>query len=440
MIAGIKNKRVLIITYYWPPSGGAGVQRWLKFVKYLREFGWEPIIYTPSNPEAPAEDLSLIKDIPDGIEVLKTEIWEPYSYYKKFIGQKSHEKVNAGFLSEKKKPGLAESISVWVRGNFFIPDARKFWIKPSVKYLLKYLKENPVDAIISTGPPHSMHLIAAGIRKNLNIPWLADFRDPWTQIDFFDHLKLTSFAKRIHYRQEKYVLKSADTVVAISQHMAASMEKIAGRPVITINNGFDPADFSDLRSDPDKVFSLTHVGSLNKDRNPRYLWETLKEICNENPEFVDALKLRFIGKTDIQVFDDLKELGLDKVCEKISYLPHDEVVKQTMKSALLLLLINNTPNSQGIMPGKLFEYLAAKRPILCIGPENGDAAKAIKETNAGYIADFENKTQLKEVILKLWNDFRAGNLYTDASGTDKFSRKYLTQLMAAELNKLIVGR
>src|SRR5687768_9770887 len=175
------SKKVLIITYYWPPSGGSGVQRWLKFVKYLRDYGWEPIVYTPSNPESPVNDDSLAKDIPSGITILKTEIREPYGLYKRFIGRKKDEKISAGFLTEKKKPKFAERIAVWVRGNFFIPDARKWWIKPSISFLSDYLTKNKVDAIVSTGPPHSMHLIAMGVKKKTGIKWLADFRDPWTQ-------------------------------------------------------------------------------------------------------------------------------------------------------------------------------------------------------------------------------------------------------------------
>src|SRR5687768_13552946 len=187
------SKKVLIITYYWPPSGGSGVQRWLKFVKYLRDYGWEPIVYTPSNPESPVNDDSLAKDIPSGITILKTEIREPYGLYKKFIGRKKDEKISAAFLTEKKKPKLAERIAVWIRGNFFIPDARKWWIGPSVSFLSDYLSKNKEDAIVSTGPPHSMHLIALGLKNlpapkeslrtgkagKLNIKWLADFRDPW---------------------------------------------------------------------------------------------------------------------------------------------------------------------------------------------------------------------------------------------------------------------
>ena len=208
-------KRVLIITYYWPPSGGAGVQRWLKFVKYLRNYGWEPIVYTAENGEMPVIDPSLEKDIPNNTTVLKTKIWEPYSFYKTFIGKKQNEKINASFLSENKKPSLTEKISVWIRGNFFIPDARKFWIKPSVKHLSNYLKSNPVDAIISSGPPHSMHLIALGIKKQFpKLKWVADFRDPWTNIDFYKELMLTSASDRKHKQLEKEVLLHADSVIS----------------------------------------------------------------------------------------------------------------------------------------------------------------------------------------------------------------------------------
>ena len=179
-------RRVLIITYYWPPSGGSGVQRWLKMSKYLPENGWQPVIYTADDAEYPVEDKSLEKDVAPETEVIRRPIVEPYSFYKKFLGIKKGEKVKAGFINEgAKKTGWKESLSVWLRGNLFIPDARCWWIKPSVRYLKKYLKEHPVDAMISTGPPHSMHLIARALHKKFNIPWVADFRDPWTDIDFY---------------------------------------------------------------------------------------------------------------------------------------------------------------------------------------------------------------------------------------------------------------
>lgn len=430
------TRKVLIITYYWPPSGGAGVQRWLKFSKYLREFGWEPVIYTPENPEAPVHDFSLLQEIPESVEIVKTPIWEPYEFYKKLVGMKKGEKVNAGFLNEKKNPGLAEGFSTWIRGNFFIPDARKFWIRPSVKFLLTYLENNPVDAIISTGPPHSMHLIALGIKKKLNIPWLADFRDPWTQIDFYHQLHLSRFADKKHKRLEKSVLAAADIITTVSKNWGKDLESIYPRKIDIVTNGFDPEDFINEATEPDKKFTLTHIGSLNRDRNPNFLWSTLKEICSENASFENDLEIKFIGKTDIAVFDQLEKERLSAKATKIDYMPHKAVIAEAAKSQVLMLLINNTPNMAGIIPGKIFEYLASNRPVLCIAPINGDSANIIKESGAGYIVDFGDSTLLKKVILEMYAKYKNGDLSISVGAINQFSRRTLTGSIANLLNSI----
>ena len=429
-------KKALIITYYWPPSGGAGVQRWLKFVKYMRDFGWEPIVYTPENPEAPVIDNSLEKDIPDNLTVIKRKIWEPYTAYKKFIGQKKEQKINAGFLSENKKPGLSENVSVWIRGNFFIPDARKFWIKPSIKFLTNYLKNNPVDAMISTGPPHSMHMIALGLKQRLGIPWLADFRDPWTNIDFYDKLKLTSWADHIHKRMENEVLRRADKVVTVSWNWAVDFQNIGARNVEVITNGYDEDDFENIKSSPSKKFELIHIGSLNKDRNPINFWEALSELIKENKKLTKDLKITFIGQTDYSVFESLKKYSLDNYAEKADYKPHDELMNIAGTARILLLPLNDTPNVYGIIPGKLFEYIALKIPILCIGPENGDSAKIINECNAGIVADFEDKEKIKTALQGFYKEFIDGRLsYSTVDNNRlKYSRKKLTKDIADILN------
>jgi glycosyltransferase involved in cell wall biosynthesis len=429
-------KRVLIITYYWPPSGGAGVQRWLKFTKYLRGFGWEPVIYTPENPEFPDADESLFKDIPEGIEVIKTPIWEPYDAYKRFIGQKKEEKIQAGFLSVKKKNPVIENISVWIRGNFFIPDARKFWIKPSVRFLLKYLSAHPVDAMVSTGPPHSMHLIAMGLKKKLDIPWLADFRDPWTGIDFYHQLKLTKPADKKHHRLEKTVLSVAGRVTVVSWNWALDLNKLFPRRYDVITNGFDPDDFNFAGKNTSETFELTHIGSLNKDRNPELLWEVLAEICYENKGFRADLRLRFIGKCDVSLFQDLEKYGLSSLAEKIEYMPHAEVLKESAGSQVLLLLLNNTPNVMGIVPGKIFEYLATRRPILCIGPTDGDSARILRESRAGMTCGFDDRTAIKNALLELYDRYKHNTLQNQAGEIDSFSRKGLTGKIASLLDEL----
>ncbi len=433
-------KRVLIITYYWPPSGGAGVQRWLKFTKDLRDFGWEPVIYTPENPEYPEADESLFKDIPIGIEVIKKPIWEPYNAYKRFVGQKKEEKIQAGFLSVKKKNLFFENLSVWIRGNFFIPDARKFWIKPSIRFLLKYLKAYPADAIVSTGPPHSMHLIALGLKKKLNIPWLADFRDPWTEIDFYQKLQLTRQADKKHHRLEREVLSGADRVTIVSWNCALGLDRIFPRHYDVITNGFDPNDFDLSAQVVTKTFELTHIGSLNKDRNPEMLWEVLAEICTENAEFRADLRLRFIGKCDVSLFQCLEKFHLMSLTEKIEYMPHEEVLKELTRSQVLLLLLNNAPNVMGILTGKLFEYLATRRPIFCVGPTNGDSSRIIREVQAGMTCDFYDKTSIKNVVLEFYRRYKRGSLQNQEGNIDSYSRKYLTGKISSILTELAEPR
>lgn len=441
-------KKVLIITYYWPPSGGAGVQRWLKFTKYLREYGWEPVIYTPENPESPNNDSSLEKDVPKNLTVIKTKIWEPYTFYKVFIGQKRDQKINAAFLTESKKPKKFEKAAVWIRGNFFIPDARKFWVKPSIKFLSDYIKQNPVDAVVSTGPPHSMHLIALGLKKKLNIPWMADFRDPWTNIDFYPKLMLTPIADHKHKRLELEVLNKADVVTCVGQTWMDELEEIwrkgknarvSNSKFRFISNGYDPDDYAHDKVEMDKKFSIVYVGTLDKSRNPEILWRTLSGIVKKNVAFAADLQIKLVGKTDIAVTEDIEKNGLSAYMEKTPYLTHGEVTEVQKKSQLLLLLINNTPNAMGITTGKLFEYLAAERPILCIGPNGGDADKILTETKGGLISGYEDSRTLEANIMYFYNKYKSGNLACESVNIEKYSRKALTGEVAEVLNIISDG-
>ncbi len=434
-------KKILIITYYWPPSGGAGVQRWLKFVKYLREFGWEPVIYTALNGEIPVVDKSLEKDVPANLTVLKTPIWEPYSVYKKFIGRKKDDKIDSSFLSENKNPGLAEKISVWIRGNFFIPDARKFWIKPSIKYLSEYIRDNDIRFVISTGPPHSMHLIAQGLKKKLpQLKWVADFRDPWTNIDFYDKLMLTSLADRKHHKLEMGVLKNADVVLSVGHTMNEEFKEMyrnAGGTQLekfqVITNGYDDEDVSKTVLETDKKFSIAHIGTLVKDRNPDTLWKVLSELVKENLDFKKKLEIKLVGKIDIFVKERIEKYGLQRYINKIDYLPHSEVILEQQRSKVLLLLVNNTRNAKGILTGKFFEYLSAGRPVLAIAPPDGDIAVILKETGAGLLSDFNDYAGMKKNILSLFNNL---NLERNETAIKKYSRRNLTKALAGILDRL----
>ncbi|TAE53672.1 MAG: glycosyl transferase family 1 [Bacteroidetes bacterium] len=430
-------KKFLLITYYWPPSGGAGVQRCLKLVKYARDFGWEPVVYTALDAAYPITDPSLEQDVPPEVEVIRGPIWEPYEWYKRFTGKKKDEAVYSGFLNEDKKPSLTERLSIWVRGNFFIPDARRFWIGPSVKLLADYLKQHPVDAIISSGPPHSVHLIARGLKRQLGIPWVADFRDPWTNIDFYDQLGLSSWADRIHHRQEASVMREADQIVTVSWTWAKEFEALGAKAVPVITNGFDEADFAFEKPPLETKFVFSHIGYLNADRNPPLLWQAFGELCREIPGLQDDLVLRFIGKTDHITYRQIEAQGLADNLERIAYLPHSEVLSWTCRSQALLLLVNDVPNVMGHIPGKTYEYIGSRRPVLAIGPEEADFARVIRETNSGVVCGFTDLEKMKREILRMYRQWKKGELSTgDATGVSRYSRRTATGGMMEVLGGL----
>ncbi|MEM0998503.1 MAG: glycosyltransferase family 4 protein [Bacteroidota bacterium] len=429
-------RRVLVLTYYWPPSGGSGVQRWLKGVRYLRDYGWEPVVYTAENGEYPVLDEALAAEIPEGVEVIRTRIWEPYQLYKRFNRQKKNERVVSGFLRDK-KPGLKARLSMWIRGNLFIPDARRFWIRPSVRFLRQYLREHPVDLIVSTGPPHTMHVIGLKLRRQSAIPWVADFRDPWTNIDFYHELMLSNWADRKHHRLEKAVVTTADGVVVVGNNMKEEFEAIGQRPVEVITNGYDEADVKLVRKeDRDAAFSIVHIGLMNQHRSHRAFWQALADCKAADPEFAAALRLTLIGKVDVNAREAIREHGLESHTEYIDYLPHPEAVRRQGQAQVLYLSINDTPNAKGVITGKIFEYLAAGRPILCQGPEDGDAAVIVRDTGAGRVAGFQDRETTRHHLQHFFNLYREDRLEVDSQGVAAYSRQKLTGRFAQLFDQL----
>lgn len=433
------KKKVLIITYYWPPAGGVAVQRWFKHVKYLRDFGYEPIIVTAENADYPTHDKTLAAQLPEDIEIIKVPIWEPYTIYRKFTGRKKKEQLHSGFIDENKKSSLTQRLSVFIRSNFFIPDARMTWIKPTVNYLSKYLIEHPVDAIISNGTPHSCHVIGLQLKKKFpTIPWIADFRDPWTKIDYFEHLKLTNWALNKHKRLEKEVVQTADRVVTVSWHWKEEFEEISGKNnAVTINNGYDESDF--LANPPrqlDKKFTICHTGLMGKDRTVPIFWEVLAELVRTNPEFKQDLQVELIGSVDFEVMQLVHQYELGDYLIRKDFLPHSEVIQRIQEVPLLLLVINDSKDVLGRLPSKLYEYLGAKRPIIAIGPQNGDAAKIILETSSGGYFLSTEKEKFGIYIANAYSQFKAGRLQVDIKDISTYSRRNLTKRYAALLDEV----
>lgn len=420
--------KVLIISYYWPPSGGPGVQRWLKFVKYLPEFEIHPVIYIPKNPRYPITDSSLNQEIPENITIYKNKIFEPY-FYAGFLSKKKTKQISSGVISDE-NPSFIEKVLLWIRGNMFIPDARKYWIKPSVRFLTGIIKKEGIDTIITTGPPHSLHLIGLELKKNLDIKWLADFRDPWTSIGYHTKLRLTKASQRKHRQLEKEVANGCDKLLVTSNTTKAEFESITTNPVHVITNGYDIPESELPFSALDKKFTLSHIGSLLTGRNPENLWKVLSEIISENETFRKVFQLNLIGVVGQDVLNCINDNGLEFYTRIIEYVTHEEAVNYQRRSQLLLLAEIDSPQTRGIIPGKLFEYLAAKRPILAIGPEQWEGGEIVKSTNSGIVCNYNSVADLKAVILKWFHLYQQGNLMVSSVNIKEYNRRTLTAKLA----------
>ena len=435
-------KRVLIISYYWPPTGGSGVQRWVKFAKYLPEEGWQPVIYTPENPEQLAKDTSLEAEVPEETEVIKTHIIEPYELYKKVLRKSGHSKeaVEVNPINAQHK-SLLQKAAMWVRGNLFRPDPRCLWIRPSVRFLKKYLAEHPVDLIVSTGPPQSMHLIGLRLARETGLPWIADFRDPWTRIFYFKHLQMTKATERWHEKMEKKVLDEASAVVAVSPLVQQEFQAMTDTPVELITNGFDECDFegsecTEAYGGPEKNFTITHTGLFAADGNPTVLWDVLSEKCAKDEQFRKLLKIKLIGKNDEQIIKALEDRGLKDMLEDMGYQPHSAAVQEQRTASVLILPLRKEPEYKAVLPGKLFEYLASFRPVLGIGQTDGAMAMILNETKTGKVIDWEDKEGISEYIEKCWKMHLEGRLTTEGADLSHFTRRSITRRMVQLFERL----
>lgn len=412
------KKHVLLISYYWPPSGGAGVHRWLRFSKYFSENNCHLTVYCPDDAAWPVIDHALESEVPEDVTVIRNKIFEPH----KFLG-----KGNAGVgFTQHKDPSALQKAIIWIRGNLFIPDSRVFWIKPSIRYLSKYLREHPeIETVISTGPPHSTHLIAKSLKKRFKLKWLADFRDPWTQIDFYHQLATGERADAKHKRLEKECLTEADEVITISESCADGLKEIVNRPIHVITNGYEFPDFDPSQIQLDKEFSITHFGSMPLTRNPLVLWKALNELIETGHQLKSHLKIRLVGTVDFQVLESIREHGLEEFVEFLESVPHARSIEMQRQTQLLLLVANNSGNIKGILTGKFFEYLGAKRPILAIGQKDSDLQHAVNETKSGLFIPFGETETMKKALDNWYHLYEQKVLKSEAENLDKYHSSYL---------------
>ncbi|SNS16288.1 Glycosyltransferase involved in cell wall bisynthesis [Belliella buryatensis] len=423
-------KKVLIITYYWPPSAGSGVQRWLKFAKYLPEFGWEPVIFTPENPDFELKDEGLQKEINPSLEVIKFPIWEPYALFRKL---KNEPLKDTSKVLEKSKKSLLDKLGIWIRANLIIPDPRVYWVKPSVEYLESFLHRNQIDAIITTGPPHSLHLIGKSLKKKTGIAWFADFRDPWSQWEFLDTLPMTDLVRRRHQRLENEVLNEADAVATISPTFQQDLEKLAGKPIHLLTNGFDPDDlpkeYKNVGSDQNHL-EILYTGVIDAIRNPIPFLSAFQEAFEHDSREV---KLRFVGKVSENVRSYLgSNTWLKEHVILEGYVNHSKVFSFYEKAHLLLLILTDTKNAQGNIPGKLFEYMATGRSIIALGDPRGDSAQIIQKAMAGYVFKHEDHRSITSFL----QNFKVSIDTVQHQNLNEYSRKSLTQKLAQILDEI----
>jgi len=418
--------KILIITYYWPPSGGAGVQRWLKFSKYLPEFGFTPIILTVDEKMASYAqlDYSLLQEVSPALQVHKTRTFEPYNLYRKLSNKKE---IPYGGFSNQKKITLFERLSRLIRGNLFLPDPRKGWNRYAVKKALELIRTEEIDVIITSGPPHSTHLIGEKIKSRTGIRWVADFRDPWTDIYYYKELYHSALASRIDKYLEKKVLTSADKIITVSEEVGKLLlKKIpdATGKIAVIPNGYDEADFENIAAIKNEHFTITYTGTISMSYR---IGAFIEAICLLPDSVKDRIRIRFVGNVPDEILQLFRSKNMGSMVEVMGYIPHDQAISQMIGASLLLMAIPDSPDNKGIVTGKFFEYLAAKRPILAIGPAGGDVDIMLQKCRAGRLFSYNETDGMKLFIMEIYNQVQNGTFRSETTGTEKYTRRNLTE-------------
>jgi glycosyltransferase involved in cell wall biosynthesis len=430
------NKKVLIITYYWPPSGGSGVQRWLKFVKYLPAAGVKPFVFTPANPSFNLRDESLHKDVSSEATVVHYPIWEPYELFFRLSGIFGKKKsARPTDVIAVKNKSLFQRFSTWVRGNLIIPDPRKFWVKPSVKFLERYLAENGINTIITTGPPHSMHLIGYQLKKrNPTLRWMADFRDPWSEWGFLDSIQVGARARKIHQQLEAQVLAAADEIITITPFYQRRFEALSNRKVTLLMNGYDEDDFKNLLIQKTEKFVIRHVGIVNEKCDPRPFMRAVLAVAQQNELFRNKVVVDFVGDVHPAFREFVSsDADLAKLTLFTPTVPHKELIAKYGTSSVLLLVLTGYKDAEGYMPGKLYEYIATGLPVLGVGPEQGDAAKLLNETGAGKMIDGNHTDSINAFLLEAFQHWQQEKGIARKNEGNQYSRKEIAKKLAAML-------
>lgn len=429
-------RRVLLLAYYFPPAGGPAVQRILQFVEYLSDYGWLPTVLTVRQGAYPNRDLSLLESVPPSVDVYRTASLDPLALYARLTASSGDEEgsLPAGSLGDD--PSWLESLARWVRANVFIPDARIGWWPFAVAAGKQRLRDGDFDMILSSGAPHSVHVIGRSLHRAIGTPWVADLHDPWTDISYYDELPHTDWARRLDARLERSVLRDASAVTTVSPSWAELFGSKAPNRYAVVENGFDAATFADVDEPLDEPFVLAHIGKLYASRNPTALWEALAALRSANA--IPDLRVRLIGTVDPVVCRSIAQHGLEPVVSIEPFVPHEEAIRQMTRSTLLLLTIEPFAQARGMITSKLYEYLASERPVLGIGPPDGDANAVLHDAGAGRVVSWDDPHTAAETIQVHYDAWAAGSPRAGASfdAIQHHNRQHQAERMARLFDEL----
>lgn len=433
-------KRVLIIAYYFPPAGGSGVQRVLRMTRHLPARGWLPTVITtvPHRAALPSLDPGLLDEIPDEVSVHRVAGPEPFSAYTRWIGRGKDMAVKVGFTSDK-NPDWRERFARWIRANVFVPDARLGWSIAARRAAFALAEDGRFDAVLTSGPPHSTHLAGRALARRLALPWIADFRDLWPDPNYAHHLPTTAPVAALDRRMRQRVLADATAVVAVSHPMAASLGNETSTPVHVIENGFESADFPTSEHAENAEFVLLHAGSLPSERDPHSLWEAISNLVGAGD--LESLRVDLVGDVDARVRESVDAAGLSDFVTVTSTLPHADIVRRMARADALLLPIPRVPGAEGIITGKVFEYVGSGRYVIGVGPVGGEADRIIQEAEAGTLFDFSDVAGIESVLRTLYGAWRKG-VPLPGSPREKaasFSREARAGQLAELLDSIAMG-
>ncbi len=433
-------KRVLMITYYWPPAGGPGAQRIVKFARYLPEFGWEPIVVTVNGGEFPFRDTSLEADVPAGTQIHRTRRWEPFGLYKRLTGRKEGSALPVGLLGLEKR-GLWEKFAAWIRANVFIPDARIGWIPFAARKGAEIVRQGQVDLVFTSSPPHSLQLAGWLLKRRTGLPWVADLRDPWTEIRHYQSIERAWWAEGLDRFWERQVLRAASHVTAPGPALAAHFQGKLGEGVSSrfsvLTNGYDEADFESSLASDTPFFEILHTGNLLASQNPLPLWQSLRQMVLRKPEFKQCIRVRFIGRVDESALMSARNFGLMELVETQDFVPHDEAVARMKGAAVLLAVVPQIANNEGIITAKVPEYIGSGRPILLVGPPDGDAGQIVSRFANSVACDYADVVRCSSFIETTYEAWKRRAVpESPACQRAPFSRRALAAQLASIFDRV----